>query len=79
MKLNLRQLLLKYNILFLQVCTIFTLRGGEASMFFFFWNLSRVHPTYCPVVVEIGSAWGREWIDTRTPRIPVESITFFKL
>lgn len=48
-------------------------------MFFFFWNLSRVHPTYCPVVVEIGSAWGREWIDTRTPRIPVESITFFKL
>lgn len=35
MKLNLRQLLLKYNILFLQVCTIFTLRGGEASMFFF--------------------------------------------
>lgn len=35
MKLNLRQLLLKYNILFIQVCTIFTLRGGEASMFFF--------------------------------------------
>lgn len=46
MKLNLRQLLLKYNILFIQVCTIFTLRGGEASMFF----LSGICPGCTPPI-----------------------------